>query len=105
MIYIEVPDKNDSISYISIKGVLFGLRFTYNEKYDYWSLGIYDANNNPIVSMTKIVPNFPIFNFYTESSLPNGIFGCISKSERVGRNSFLDGDANIVYIANEEVEE
>ena len=32
MLYITVPDMNDSISRLSIDGKEYGLRFTYNEK-------------------------------------------------------------------------
>ena len=42
MLYIEVPDMNDSVSTLSIDGKEYGLRFTYNERYDYWSFGLYD---------------------------------------------------------------
>lgn len=37
MLYIKVPDMNDSVSNLSIDGTEYILRFTYNEKYDYWS--------------------------------------------------------------------
>lgn len=49
MLYITVPDMNDSVSTLSIDGVEYGLRFTYNEKYDYWSFGLYDENMEPII--------------------------------------------------------
>ena len=63
MLYIEVPDEDDSLSMLSIDGKEYGLRFTYNEKYDYWSFGLYDEDEDPIIAMTRIVPNFPIFHF------------------------------------------
>ena len=75
MLYIEVPDENDSLSMLSIDGKEYGLRFTYNEKYDYWSFGLYDEDEDPIIAMTRIVPNFPIFHSYTDPDLPDGIFG------------------------------
>ena len=64
MLYIAVPDMNDSISRLSIDGKEYGLRFTYNEKYDYWNFGLYDWNNNPIIAGVKIVPNFPLLHFF-----------------------------------------
>ena len=96
MLFIEVPDMNDSVSTLSIDGVEYGLRFTYNEKYDYWSFGLYDADNTPIIGMTKIVPNFPIFHFYRDTNIPDGIFGCLSDIEKT---------AEFVYIPNSELEE
>ncbi len=105
MLYIDVPDMNDSISTLSIDGKEYGLRFTYNEKYDYWSFGLYDENDNPIIAMTRIVPNFPILHYYTDSNIPDGIFGCVSDSKTVGRYAFVNKTAEFIYIPNIELED
>lgn len=104
MLYIQVPDMNDSVSTLSIDGKKYGLRFTYNEKYDYWSFGLQNDKGEPIIAMTRIVPNFPIFHFYTGRDIPNGAFGCISSKDTVGRNAFVDKTAEFVYIPNVEME-
>ncbi len=105
MLYIAVPDMNDSISTLSIDGKEYGLRFTYNDKYDYWSFGLYDKDDKPIIAMTRIVPNFPILHFYTDSDIPYGIFGCVSDLENVGRYAFVNKTAEFIYIPNVELEE
>ena len=105
MLYIKVPDMNDSVSDLSIDGKLYGLRFTYNERGDYWSFGLYDENRQPIIAMTRIVPNFPLLHYYTDSRLPDGIWGCLSLSDTVGRQAFNEGTAEFVYIPNVELEE
>jgi hypothetical protein len=105
MIYIQVPDMNDSVSALSIDGVEYNLRFTYNEKFDYWSFGLYDKTLEPIIAMTRIVPNFPIFHFYTEREIPNGVFGCLSEKDTVGRYAFKDLTAEFVYIPKVELED
>ena len=105
MLYIDVPDMNDSVSELSIDGKVYGLRFTYNEKYDFWSFGLLDRDRNPIIAMTRIVPNFPLLHFFTYASMPDGIFGCLSQSDTVGRQAFNDGTAEFVYIPNVELEE
>ena len=105
MLYIKVPDMNDSISSLSIDGTEYNLRFTYNEKYDYWSFGLYDKLLDPIISMTRIVPNFPIFHWYNDRSIPDGIFGCLSDIDTVGRNAFRDVTAEFVYIPIVELED
>ena len=104
MLYIKVPDMNDSYSTLSIDDKVYLLRFTYNERYDYWSFGLYDNKRTPLIAMTRIVPNFPIFHFYHIVGLPDGIFGCISDSEKVGRYAFRDKTAEFVYIPNKETE-
>lgn len=105
MLYIKVPDMNDSISALSIDGREYHFRFTYNEKYDFWSFGLYDENTEPIIAQTRIVPNFPIFHYYTETEIPEGIFGCLSTSDTVGREAFNDMTAEFVYIPLIELED
>lgn len=103
MIYITVPDMNDSISNIALDGVNYKIRFTYNEKYDFWSFGILSEDGKNIVSMTKIVPGFPLLYAYTNDKLPRGVFGCISDTDKVGRNSFINNEAQFAYITQSEV--
>lgn len=104
MLYIEVPDMNDSISTLSIDEKEYRIRFTYNEKYDYWSFGLYDCKEIPIIAMNRVVPNFPLIHFCSDFRLPDGIFGCISINEKVGRTAFIDKTARFVFIPNAELE-
>nr|DAI16849.1 MAG TPA: hypothetical protein [Caudoviricetes sp.] len=103
MIYISVPDMNDSISSISIDGAEYRLRFTYNETYNYWSFGLYNENDIPLVSMVKIVPNFPLLVPYSSEKFPDGDFGCISDLKNVGRNDFVKKLAEFVYIPRKDL--
>lgn len=105
MLYITVPDMNDSVSSLSIDGKEYTLRFTYNEKFDYWSFGLYGENTEPIIAQTRIVPNFPIFHYYTDTEIPDGVFGCLSTADTVGRNAFNDLTAEFVYIPKMELED
>ena len=105
MLYIKVPDMNDSMSALSIDGAEYLLRFTYNEKYDYWSFGLYSIEEKPIIAMTKIIPTFPLLHYYTYAEIPDGTFGCISDLENVGRQAFNDRTAEFVYIPNAELED
>lgn len=100
MTIITPPDLNDSFSRVVLDGKEFLVRFTYNDAYDYWTFGIYDQEENPIVAGIKMVPNFPLSFFYESNGLPNGTFGVISDLERVGRSAFLDGKTQFVFIPN-----
>lgn len=104
MLYIEVPDMNDSMSSINIDDTEYYIRFTYNERHDYWSFGIYDEDEEPIIAMTKIVPGFSLLRYYKDSRLPDGAFGCLSDTDKVGRSAFNDVTAEFVYIPNSELE-
>ena len=55
--------------------------------------------------MVRIVPNFPIFHFCTGTDIPDGVFGCLSDLDTVGRNAFNDKTAEFVYIPNPELKE
>lgn len=105
MLFIKVPDMNDSMSSLSIDGVLYYLRFTYNETSDSWSFGVYDKNRQPIVAMSKIVPNFPLLFYFRGEELPDGIFGCLSNKASIGRESFNNKEAEFCYIPNVEITE
>ena len=97
-ITIEVPNMNDSVSRIVLKGQQYNIRFTYNDTCDYWKFSLYDAMMNPIVLGIKIVPQFPLNLFYGVTQLPDGVFGAMTKLQRIGRNDFLDGKAKFVFI-------
>lgn len=103
MIYIEVPDENDSMVSIELDDKEYFLRFTYNEKYDYWSMGIYDEDEEPIVNAVKMVSGFPLFMMYKDQRLPSGSFGVIGEADKAGRQSFVNGEAELVYIPSTEV--
>ena len=50
MLYITVPDMNDSVSSVTIAEKEYLIRFTYNGTGDFWSFGLSDTDENPIIS-------------------------------------------------------
>lgn len=96
-IIIEVPDLNDSISRVVLNGNAYQIRFTWNETGGYWKFGLYDTQSEPIVVGAKIVPRFPLNVFYGVTKLPDGIFGVMTKLERIGRDDFKNGNASFVF--------
>lgn len=96
-IKIEVPDMNDSVSRIVLSGKAYLIRFTYNDTCDYWKFSLYDTQNEPIALGIKIVPRFPLNVFYGVTKLPDGVFGVMTKLDRIGRNDFLDGNAQFIF--------
>lgn len=103
MIMINVPDMHDSMSKVTLDGTVYWLRFTYNSTYDYWSIGIYDEDQNDYIPMTKIVPMYDLLRSYKSyEGIPQGYLFCAAKVEQIKESSFKDGDAIIVYIGAEE---
>ena len=100
-ITIAVPDRNDSISRIVLNGIVYQIRFTYNDTESRWYFSLSDAQGAPIVRMMKIVPGFPLNLFMGHDNMPNGVFGCMSNLEAVGREDFINERAKFVFIPAE----
>lgn len=94
---IEVPDMNDSISRVVLAGTPYFIRFSYNSTKDFWKFSLLDIQSRPIIQGVKIVPNFPLNVFAGVASLPFGVFGVMSKLDRIGRNDFVSGAAQFIF--------
>ena len=101
---IEAPDLNDSKSRIVLNGTAYQIRFSYNDTKDYWKFSLYDLQDNPIILGVKIVPGFPLNVFFGITEIPFGVFGVISKLDRIGRNDFVEGNAKFVFCSAEDNE-
>ena len=95
---IEVPDYNDSFSRVVLGDTEYLLRFTWNESVKFWNLGVYDIEENPIATSIKVLPNCPLSIWHMNSQMPFGEFGVITDLDRIGRNDFINGKAQFVYI-------
>ena len=95
---IEVPDMNDSVSRIVLRGTQYQLRFTYNDTDDYWTFGLYDSLGNAIRIGNKIVPQLPLNLFWGTDNMPLGVFAALSDKDKIGRNDFIDGKAKFIFI-------
>ena len=80
-IYIDVPDMNDSKSRITLSGKEFMIRFTYSSVHDHWYFSLYSAEDELLLGMIKILPLFPLTEYYTDVRLPDGKFGCIKPGQ------------------------
>ena len=94
---IEVPDMNDSVWRIVLGGTAYHIRFTWIDSAGYWTFGLYDTQNKPLVIGIKIVPRFPMNVFYSLTKMPSGIFGVMTKLNRIGRKDFVYGNAQFIF--------
>lgn len=97
-IIIEVPDMNDSVSRVVLKGKQYQIRFTYNDTGGYWSFGLADSLGNPIRVGVKLVPQLPLNLFWGTDDMPLGVFAVLSELEKVGRTDFIEGRAKFIFI-------
>jgi len=104
---ILIPIKNDPNHTLNIEldSKIFKLWFLYNSNFDYWSISLYDENDNLLVSNIKIVANYPLMFTHKNENFPLGDFYCeISDvSGKITRNSFLSQEAKLVYLTQEEI--
>lgn len=96
-ITIKVPNMNDSVSRIKLRGKRYHLRFTYNDTMDYWSFGLYTPLDEPIIQGVKIVPGIPLNAFYSTDRLPRGYFFAETNNDRIGRDDFHTGKAFFAF--------
>ena len=80
------------------------LRAKWNERFGFWSLGIYDRDRNPILTGIKLVQNYPLVGKYNLSQF-GGELIFIRMSGTKDRPDFdsLGGDHVLVYLAEEEL--
>ncbi len=97
---IAVPDYNDSLTRIILSGQAYLLRFTYNDTYACWSLGIYDWEEKALVTGIRLVPRFPL-NLFCPGIL-KGVLAVLTDQERLTRNSFKQEQAILVYLTEED---
>lgn len=106
MVYFTPPDKNDGLTRIVLDGDEYLFRFSFNYEGQFWTLGVYENENTPIVAGIKITPCFPV-NWYFRQyiKLPKGILGVVTRLEKIGRQDFVNGNAQFVYITKDEYAE
>lgn len=106
MVYFTPPDQNDSFTRVVLDGDEYLFRFTYNYEGQFWVVGVYQNENSPLVAGMKIMPSFPInwyFRQYIE--LPKGFLAVVTRLEKIERESFMNGDAQLVYVTKAEFDE
>ena len=60
---VLIPTRSDVANYYQrtvLDGVVYNLRFYYNDRDNSWYLSISDVNGTPIRTGIKLIPNFPL---------------------------------------------
>ena len=95
---IHLPPEHDSLSRMTINNEQVLLRFTYCDTFDYWTFGVYELNQTPIIAGIKIVPNFPLLLFNQMRRFGGTQFFATSKNQRIGQRDFWDGNAQFWVV-------
>ena len=105
-VIIPIKDNSNHELTIELENIIYRLYFLYNEKFDYWSMSIFNEDDDLLLSGIKIVPNYPMIYYLNNRVDITGDFYCeisSKKTSSITRNSFVSGEANLLYLTDEEV--
>lgn len=94
-----IPDSADQILSIVLDDNPYKLRVIWNERFGYFSLSIYTADDAPILLNIKMVKNYPLTDKFANTLLPFGVFFFVQESSQNERPTFEDlgGGYNLYY--------
>lgn len=98
---IPFGDSPSSFVDVSIQDFVYRFRYTYNTRFDYWSLGIYDTEDNVLIEGLKIVLNYNIIGQYVDRNLPKGKIIAIrinDTTEKITRDELLNGNVLLSFF-------
>jgi hypothetical protein len=61
---------------IEIQGVIYILNFTWNALNSFWTMDIYNRDEEPLILGIKIVPTYPLLQAFTVFGKPPGEIVC-----------------------------
>lgn len=99
---ISFNDANDSVFSVPLDDVKYKIRMIWNKEGQFWSLHLWDANNNVIVANMRVVPNFPLLMNHHVKNTPRGELIVLTNKASVTRDSFADGSATLIYTTAKE---
>lgn len=78
-----LPLDSDDAKYtidITLSGILLRYSFYYNGRGDFWTLDVYDTDDNPIVGGIKLVADWELWGQFNDARLPPGPLYCVDTS-------------------------
>jgi len=103
-----IPIKNNPNHTLTIEldSKIFKLLFLYNSIGSFWTMSLYNEDDNLLVSNIKLVANYPLLFTHRNVNFPSGDFYCeiADTSAVISRNSFSSGEAKLLYLTQEEIE-
>lgn len=93
------PDTTDQYLTVELGGNPYVLRVLWNERYQYFALSIFEADNNPILLNIKMVKNYPLTARFQDLRLPYGDIYFVQERGTVEYPNYADlaVNANLYY--------
>lgn len=106
MIALPVIDANDMLIEAQLGDAPYYIGLSWNETGGFWALGLRDLNREVLVSGISAVPNWPLLRQVRRPELPPGelVVGA-APDHAMGRRSFADGSAVLVYFDEDDLAE
>lgn len=103
MSVIEIPVRSDLKAYefqIELDGIVYTLKFRFNERMGRWLMDIADSISNELLNGIVLLTNVPLTDDYVVANTPPGRFFCLDKT---GQNKDsgaddLGNDIQLVYV-------
>jgi hypothetical protein len=100
-----LPDTTDQFISVELGGNPYVLRILWNERFGYFSLSVYEADNTPILINIKIVKNYNITHQFKDTRLPYGDFYFVQEKGGAARPGYTDlsTNCNLYYYESDAV--
>ncbi len=102
MITIEFTDGNDVVFSVPLDDVKYKIRLCWNHEAQFWTMHLWDNDENVILANIRVVPNFPLLMNHHRKNTPRGELIVLTDKEDLTRQSFQDGSATLVYGTEQE---
>lgn len=101
MLIQKIPlltDATDQILKITLDGNPYILRVLWNDRFEYFSLSMSEADETPILTNIKMVKNYPLTKRFKDTRLPFGSLYLIQEKGTSDRPAYSDlGGAYALY--------
>lgn len=107
---VEIPfrDLPSWIEEVTLDNVPYILKFVWNSRGSYWTIGFYNLEQNPLILGIKMIIAYELISRYPDRDLPPGELYVVDPTlnyEKPGRNDFT-GDQprlSLLYIEEDEI--
>lgn len=89
---------------VNLAGINYVFQVKWNSSYRYWTLDIFDINNNPITFGLKIVIGTELLTRYVNPLLPRGVLFASGNKERIERED-MGEFVDLTFVSHEDLGE
>ena len=104
MIFFELErGQTDQTIHETLDGVPVTLRIIWNERFQYWTMSLYDRQQAPIITGVKMVRDYKLISRYSLNALAGDfIFYRLSGSKDEADVDSVGNDYELVYLSKVE---